>query len=219
MEPLTATIIGSTGLIGSHLLDQLVKDDHYSKVRLIVRRPPEVSNPNIEVRVIDFTDDQAFRSAVAGSSAVFCAIGTTRKKVKGDMTEYRKVDFDIPVKAARFCSETGCRKFLLVSSVGADSKSSNFYLKLKGEVEDQVSTLEIPHIAIFRPSMLLGKRTEKRPAEALAQTFSSLLTFLFPAKYKPIKAATVAEAMIAASKTDYAGSGIFHFTEMIKLTN
>lgn len=217
MEPLTATIIGSTGLIGSHLLDQLIKDDHYSKVRLVVRRHIEVKDPKIEVRVIDFTDDQAFRNAVAGSNAVFCAIGTTRKKVKGNMTEYRKVDFDIPVKAARFSTGTDCRHFLLVSSVGADSKSSNFYLKLKGEVEDQVSTLEIPHIAIFRPSMLLGKRTEKRPAEAIAQTFSRLLTFLFPAKYKPIGAAGVAEAMITASKSDHKGVEVLHYSEMVRL--
>jgi uncharacterized protein YbjT (DUF2867 family) len=145
---------------------------------------------------------------------VFVAVGTTQKKVKGDKAAYRKVDFDIPVNAAKFCAETGCKSFLLVSSVGADSKSGNFYLKLKGEVEDKVQSLSIPSVSIFRPSMLLGNRQESRPAESIAQVLSKGLSLLFPGKYKPVPAQDVAKSMVAAGKQQKPGVSIYHYEEM-----
>ena len=139
---------------------------------------------------------------IAGSDATFCAIGTTQKKVKGDSTAYYKVDYDIPVKAAKFCEETGCPLFLLVSSVGANSRSKNFYLKLKGEVEDTLREMKIASVSVFRPSMLLGKRKEFRFGEEVAKAISAPLSFLFPSKYEPVKAENVARAMIEASKVN-----------------
>lgn len=154
----TAAIIGSTGLIGSQVLELLLNDKHFSSIKIIVRRPLSIDHPKARVVVIDFADDAAFKQAVSGSGAVFCAVGTTQQKVKGNKEAYRKVDYDIPVHAARFCAEAGVGQFLLVSSVGADSNSNNFYLKLKGEVEDAVKRMNIPSVSIFRPSVLLGKR-------------------------------------------------------------
>lgn len=215
MESKIATLIGATGLIGSHLLDLLLLDDHYEKVRLIVRRPFTFNNPKVEVIVINFENLNEFQAAITGSEAVFCAVGTTQKKVKGDKAAYRKVDFDISVNAARFCQETGVPKFLLVSSVGADSKSGNFYLKLKGETEDAVESLKLPSATIFRPSMLLGKRTESRPAEGVAQAISKGLSFLFPGKYKPINARDVAKGMIAVSKKEMTGFKVLHYKEIM----
>src|SRR4249920_248078 len=124
---MTATIIGATGLIGGYLLEELLKDDHYDMVRILVRRPLELTHPRLEKKLVDFADAESFRLALEGSDIVFCAIGTTQKKVKGDKTAYRKVDYDIAVNAARFCKMTGCSTFILVSSVGANSKSNNFY--------------------------------------------------------------------------------------------
>ncbi len=164
--------------------------------------------------IIDFNDPVAFRSAVAGSDAVFCAIGTTRKKVKGDMDAYRKVDHDIPVNTARHCQEAGCRHFALVSSVGASAKSGNFYLKFKGEVEEAVALMSIPSVSVFRPSMLMGKRNEFRLAEEITKIFAPPLSFLFPAKYRPIKGHDVAQAMIAAAKRAEPGFRVYHFNEM-----
>jgi uncharacterized protein YbjT (DUF2867 family) len=210
----TATIIGSTGLIGSHLLKLMQDDDHFSEIRLLTRRPLEVNHPKVKVFVIDFSDQAAFKSAIEGCDAVFCAVGTTNKKVQGDKTAYRKVDYDIPVNAARFCAETGGRQFLLVSSVGADSTAQNFYLKLKGEVEEKISGMSIPSISIFCPSMLLGNRQESRPLEAVAQVISKGVSFLFPGKYKPISAEIVAKAMIATCKLDKPGFRVNHFREM-----
>jgi len=214
MSQKTAALIGATGLIGSYLLKCLQDDDDFKTIRVIVRRPVAFNHPKIKVLVIDFADEAAFSAGIACCDAVFCAVGTTNKKVKGDKAAYRKVDYDIPVNAARLCSETGCPQFLLVSSVGASSKGKNFYIKLKGEVEDLVRSISIPSVFIFRPSILLGKRQESRPAEAIAQVMSKPLSFLFPSRYKPIAAEDVAKAMIAAYKQDKPGFHVYHFNEM-----
>lgn len=123
----------------------------------------------------------------------------------------------IPIKAVRFSEETGCNNFLLVSSVGADSKSRNFYFKLKGEVEDKLKESKITSVSVFRPSMLLGKRKEFRFGEELAKAISTPLSFLFPSKYKPVKAENVAKAMIEASKGEIPGFHVYHFKEMTDL--
>ena len=195
-------------------MELLHDDDDFITIRVLVRRPVPFNHPKIKVLVIDFADEAVFKAGIAGCDAVFCAIGTTNKKVKGDKAAYRKVDYDITVNAAKFCTETGCRHFLLVSSVGANSKGGNFYIKLKGEVEDQVRSISIPSVSIFRPSMLLGKRQESRPLETMAQVMSKPLSFLFPSQYKPIAAEDVAKAMVAAFKQDKPGFHIYHFKEM-----
>ncbi|MCU7549680.1 NAD(P)H-binding protein [Chitinophagaceae bacterium LB-8] len=214
MENKTAAIIGATGLIGSLILEQLLRDRDFSLVKVIVRRPFTINNPKVQVSVIDFANHEAFKQAIAGSDVVFCAVGTTQKKVGGDQDAYRKVDFDIPVTAARLCAETGVDQFLLVSSVGANSGSKNFYLKLKGEVEDAVRQINIPSISIFRPSMLLGKRQEFRLGERVGQILMKLLSFLIPSKYKPIQAEAVAKAMIATCKQERPGFNIYLYEEM-----
>ena len=204
-------------MIGGHLVELLTGDGHFTSVRIIARRMPDRVPPGAEVRVIDFDDPVAFRSAVEGSDALFCAVGTTRKKVKGDMDAYRKVDHDIPVNAARHCHESGCGRYLMVSSVGASSKTGNFYLKYKGDAEDAIAAAGIPSVSIFRPSMLMGKRNESRPAEEIAKVLSSPLSFLFPARYRPIKGLDVAKAMVAAAKSDDKGFRVYHYNEMMSL--
>jgi uncharacterized protein YbjT (DUF2867 family) len=217
MMPATATVIGATGLIGGHLVELLTGDEHFTSVRIIARRMPDRLPQGAEVRIIDFEDQDAFRSAISGSDALFCAVGTTRKKVKGDMDAYRKVDHDIPVNAARHCHESGCGRYLMVSSVGASSKTGNFYLKFKGDAEDAIAAAGIPSVSIFRPSMLMGKRNESRPAEEIAKVLSSPLSFLFPAKYRPVKGLDVAMAMVAAAKANVKGFRVYHYSEMMDL--
>ncbi len=217
MKEKIATIIGATGLVGGKVLELLLNDNYFNCIRLIVRKPFEYGNPSVNVEVIDFGDAESFKSAIAGSDALFCAVGTTRKKVKGDSAAYYRIDYDIPVNAAKFCAETGCQVFLLVSSVGADSRSKNFYLRLKGEVEDKLQEMKIDSVSVFRPSMLLGKRKEFRLAEEVAKTISTPLSVIFPSKYKPVKAEDVARAMIAASKRATPGFNIYHYREMKNL--
>jgi len=214
---MTATLIGATGLIGNYILEELLKDDFYHTVRILVRRPIDMNHPKLEKKLVDFSDAESFRLALEDSDVVFCAVGTTQKKVKGDKAAYRKVDFDIPVSAARFCKMNGCEKFILVSSVGADSKSNNFYLKLKGEVEDSVKAIYLKSFFIMRPSVLLGHRNESRLGESISKKIMSLLSFLIPSKYKPIHGREVAMAMIKVAKSRDEGFFIYEYNEIKKL--
>ncbi|GAA4755635.1 NAD(P)H-binding protein [Flavisolibacter ginsenosidimutans] len=217
-----ATVIGSTGLIGSHLLNVLQNDNVFETIRAVVRKPVRFQQSKVEMKLVNFDEPESVKLAIDGSDAVFCAVGTTQKKVKGDKAAYRKVDYDIPVNAAIFCAETGCPNFLLVSSVGANSMSNNFYLKLKGEVEDAVQKLSIQNISIFRPSILLGKRDEKRAGEKVGQAVMSFFAFLLVGswdKYKPIEAEKVARAMVTTAKEQNSGTRIYEYEAIRKLSS
>jgi uncharacterized protein YbjT (DUF2867 family) len=192
------TIIGASGLIGSFILQELLQHSD-ATIHLLVRRNLGIDHPRVKEWVIDFTDQQAIQNAIAGSDAVFIAIGTTQQKVKGDAAAYRKVDYDIPVSVAKACAVNQIPKLLLVSSVGADSRSRNFYLKLKGEVENVISAMSIPYVGFFQPSLLLGARQEFRLGEKISQALMPVFSFLIPAQYKPIQAAIVAKAMVKAA--------------------
>ena len=212
---MTATLIGATGLIGSYLLPELLNGDDFDTVRILIRRPIDLSHPKLEKKIVDFNDSDSLLVALSNSDVVFCTVGTTQKKVKGDKQAYRKVDYDIPVKAARFCKMTGCEKFVLVSSVGADSKSNNFYLNLKGEVEEAIHSVGLNEVHILRPSMLLGDRKESRIGEKIANTVMKPLSFLIPAKYKPIHAKDVARKMLAISKNNEKGGVVYEGSNLL----
>ena len=212
-----ATLIGATGLIGSHLLELLLADEYFDSVRILIRRPMEFTHTKLEKKLVDFSDMESFRLALEDSDVVFCAIGTTQKKVKGDKDAYRKIDYDITVNAARFCKLNGCENFVFVSSVGANSKSNNFYLKLKGEVEEAVKAVGLKKIHIMQPSLLLGNRKESRFGEKIAQWVMPVISFLIPSKYKPIKAINVAYKMLHISKTNTIGNHFYLYNELKQL--
>jgi uncharacterized protein YbjT (DUF2867 family) len=212
---ITATVIGSTGLIGKEIVNILDKDEFFHKINLIVRKPVEVKSDKFNVKLIDFENLDQFKKALEGSNAVFCAIGTTKRKVKGDKKEYRKVDYDIAVNAARFAKEASCENYLLVSSVGANSNSFNFYTRLKGEIEDDIVKIGLKSFSIFRPSLLLGKRDEYRFAESLGKYFMKALTFLMPMKYRAIEARKVAKAMVSIAKAPREGVSVYHYKDMV----
>jgi len=218
MAQKTATLIGATGLIGSQILQRLLEDPDFTNIKVLVRRPFDLTHPKVQLILLDFADEAAYQAAIAGSDVVFCSVGTTLKQVNGDMVAYRKIDYDIPVNAARFCAATACPKFLLVSSIGADSQSRNFYLKLKGEVEEKVGSLGLPTVSIFRPSMLLGQRAEFRLGERIGQVLMGVLGFLIPAQYKAIDVKTVAKAMVAVAKKDTVGVQFYTYMEMMGLS-
>ncbi|MES1218475.1 MAG: NAD(P)H-binding protein [Bacteroidota bacterium] len=221
MSAKTAALLGATGMIGSYLLDQLINDPYFDIIRVIVRRPFPNNNPKIEVKLVDFNDYESLKLAIDGSDVLFCAIGTTQKNVKGDKDLYRKVDFDIPVKAARICKETGCEKYIIVTAIGANSKSSSFYLKLKGEVEDVIQQHNPGSIHIMQPSMLLGNRKEKRIIEKLMQPPMNVISYFLAgslSKYKSIHGKDVAAAMINAAKSGVKGVSRYTYNQMKKLS-
>ena len=217
MSERTATLIGATGLVGGELLSLLLDDDHFRKVRILVRRPITMNHPKLERKLVDFSDADSLLVDLDESDVVFCTIGTTMKKVKGNKEIYRKIDYDIPVNVARYCKIMNCKNYIVVSAVGADSGSRNFYLNLKGEVEDLLKKVGIESTYIMRPSMLLGKRNEFRFGERIAIPLIKKIAFLLPSRYKPIQARDVARAMLAAAKRHEKGFFVCEYKKMKQL--
>ena len=207
-------IIGASGLIGGCLVDELLQTTD-NKITLISRRALGLSNSRIHEVIVDFTNQSALNEALKGVDAVFIAIGTTQKKMKGDLSAYRKVDYDIPVAVAQACVINNVPKLLMVSSAGADSSSSNFYLRIKGEVEQAIEKMPIQYIGIFQPSLLLGNRNEFRLGEKISQFIMPIFSFIIPSKYKPIAAKSIAKAMIRKAIQDQKGVKRYTYTDII----
>jgi len=215
---MTATVVGATGLIGGLLLEELLNDPYFDTIRILIRRPLEITHAKLEKKIVDFDDNDSLLVALSNSNVVFCSIGTTQKKVKGDKEAYRKIDFDIPVKLARFSKMVGCEKFILVSSVGANSKGDNFYIKLKGEVEDVIKTISLRSLHIMRPSFLIGERKEIRMGEVIGKPLMQIFSFLIPKKYKAIQAKDVAKAMVTIAKKNDEGISSYEYEQIKELS-
>ena len=211
------TLFGSTGLIGSKLLGDLLKDTDYHLVNVITRTPFYLKHDKINNIVIDFNDYKSILDSVENSKAVFVSIGTTMAKEKGNKFNYKKVDYDITCNIAKACKEHNIAKFIYVSSLGADSNKSNFYLNLKGKIEDSVEELKLTSTVVFRPSVLIGSRSEFIFGEKIAQLLMSCFKFFIPEKSKPIEAEYVAKAMLNISKKDTQGLQIYHYKEIMNM--
>ncbi|MEI3798686.1 MULTISPECIES: oxidoreductase [unclassified Chitinophaga] len=206
----TAIVIGATGLTGTHLVAALLHDPAFSKVKVLVRRPWAHARPKLESIIVDFEDEESLATALHGD-ILFCCIGTTIKKA-GSQERFRAVDYDIPVKCARIAKEQGITQFLLMSSVSANPNSRNFYLRTKGATEEAIQKVGFHSVNIFRPSVLIGQRKEFRFGEWIGRYLIQLFYFLLQGrwkKYRGIKAATVANAMIIAAKENDEGVSIY----------
>lgn len=202
-------LLGSTGLVGSAALEQLLADPQWSEVRVLVRRAPGEGRPRLRVTVLDDFARIADAAAEFAVDAVLCAVGTTIR-VAGSPAAFRKVDHDIPVAAARLARASGAAHFGLVSSLGADPRSKILYSRVKGEVEEAVRELGPRSIAILRPSLLLGPRREFRLGEVLAKPFG----FLVPGKYRPVEAAAVARVLCQCAADARPGVEIIESAEI-----
>lgn len=209
------TLFGSSGLIGDFLLNNLLADTSFEKVIVVTRGPLVHTNPKVNVRQVNFTSQKEIDQAVENSTIVFSCIGTTQAKVKGDKITYRTIDYDITLSIAYACKAKNVASFLYISSAGANSASSSFYLNLKGEIDDAVSALKLPSATILRPSLLLGKRKEFRFGERIAQFIMPLFAFLLPMRLRPISAEKVAEAMIEAALKKQLGTQILENNDLL----
>ena len=208
MSTKQVTLFGGTGLIGGFLLDLLLADQTISKVRVVTRKPLVKQHDKMEVFEIDFSKPEEIERSIGDSKVVFSCIGTTQAQVRGDKKAYRKIDYDITHNIALGCKTKQVDHFLFVSSAGANSGSSNFYMGLKGEIDDAVLNLKLNATTIFRPSLLLGKRTKFRSGERLAQIIMPLFSFLMPTKLKAIRGERVAKAMFDQSKLKNIGNRV-----------
>jgi uncharacterized protein YbjT (DUF2867 family) len=209
-----AIVAGATGLIGRELVRLLLDDPRYVRVTILVRRPIEIRHPKLETRIIDYAALDRIDPDMNGAD-VFCTLGTTIKKA-GTRKAFREVDYGYPLALGRMAKEGGAAQFLIVTSMGASASSRIFYSRVKGEVEEALSRLELPALHIFRPSLLLGKREEFRFGERVA---SLLLPPLGPllGKYRPIHARTVAHAMRQAAGLGVTGTRIYESDEIARL--
>jgi uncharacterized protein YbjT (DUF2867 family) len=171
---------------------------------------------DVELRVVDF--DRLTVADIAGADDIFCALGTTIKKA-GSQAAFRNVDYDAIVNLARAGVEAGAKKFVLVSSIGADPSSGNFYLRVKGETEQAVSGLPFEAVHIMRPSLLLGRRDELRTGEGFAQAIMPMLSWALVGrmrKYRAIPADTIARAMVQVAGLPVTGVHVYDYDEIRK---
>ena len=193
----TALLFGATGLVGSHLLNLLISNNNYSKIKVFVRSSIELNDPKIEIIQTDFNNLNNHREDIKGDDCFFC-IGTTKKN-SPDKNEYKRVELEVPKQVAQIAKSNLVNSFVFVSSGYADPKSSGDYLKFKGLVEEELKRLNFSKLGIMRPSFLLGNRQEKRVGEKIGIFVFKLLSPLFLGplkKMKPIHSVTVAKAMI-----------------------
>jgi uncharacterized protein YbjT (DUF2867 family) len=220
MNEMTAVIIGATGLTGNLVLEELLKDDHFKTVRVLARRNVKIIHPKLEQEIVNFTNVDEYTKKFGEGDVIFCCIGTTQKKVKGDKNLYRQIDYDIPVNAATIGISKGFKKFLIVSAIGANENSSNFYLSLKGKTENALKQFHFDSLDIFQPSILNGNRKETRIAEKILQGILDIVSFLFLGplkKYHAIGADNVARAMVYASTQKKNGVHYYTYQDMMEM--
>lgn len=211
----TALLIGATGLIGSELLNILLESEEYGKVIVFARREIELNNAKLEQHVIDFNKVLSYKEYIRGDD-FFCCIGTTIKKAK-TRQNFIRVDFIYPSLFAEIAKDNGVSRFLLISSIGANAKSGNYYLRTKGLMERKIRELEFSAAFIFRPSFLSGERQELRLGEKVGGFVLSLFSVFLIGKlkkYRPIKAQKVAEGMCKAAQSDRKTTYIYESDEI-----
>lgn len=220
MKQLTAVVIGASGLTGNLLVEELLKDKDFTTVRTLVRTPLNIDHPKLKQRVVNFNDINDYTEKFGEGDIIFCCVGTTQKKVNKDKDAYEKVDYDLPVNAAEIGISKGFKQFLIVSAIGANENSSNFYLSLKGKTENKLKQFPFVSIGIFQPSILNGNRKESRVGERFVQVIMDLVSFLLLGplkKFRSIGANTVAKAMVKVSKKQSPGIHYYQYEEMMHL--
>ncbi len=212
----SALVFGSSGFVGSHLLSELLNSSDYGAVTAVARKTLNINHPKLKTVIADYNSLASMQSQIAAEE-VFIALGTTRTN-SPKQDDYYQVDHDYPVLAAQIAKERGARSVFLVTAVGANLNSSFFYTRTKGETERDVIALDFEHTHIFRPSMILGNRKEKRSSlEAALVRFWSALNPLLTwkvDKYRGITGEDIAKAMMKSAKSQTEKLKIYHWKEM-----
>ena len=218
-KPLRIALVGATGLIGSSLIQYGVGRSELFRIIGIARREaPLPTGARMELLV---ADPLGWPDAIAAANAdvLVCALGTTWAKAGKDEAAFRAVDQELVLACGKAAKAAGIRQMIVVSSVGADAGAKNFYLRVKGEIEQQLGKLGIPRLDVLRPGLLRGPRGERRPAEGLAQIASPLADLWLHGqyrKYRSIKAEVVAQAIIGLTHEKAAGRFVFEHDAIVR---
>ena len=215
-----AVVFGSTGLVGRSLVKQLLDHPEYSAVTCINRREQSIEHSKYKEIIDDLSDTSKLSEFITGED-VFCCLGTTIKKA-GSRENFEKVDLELPLAIGKACEQKNVHHYLVVSSIGADAKSGNFYLRTKGTMEEAVRKMNISHKTIVRPSMLLGKRDEFRLGEQIGKVLMKIaapLMFGNWKKYRAIQAGEVAKAMLVIANSSPSGRVIFESNELHEIAD
>lgn len=206
----TAIIVGGSGLTGTQLLKILLTSDVYAKVICLVRSNTKISHPKLEQHVIDFDNPDTYEGLIEGND-MFCCLGTTIKKA-GTEAAFEKVDLVYPVQFAKTAALKGIKQFSMISSLGANPNSNNFYLRTKGKCEEELRRIGFQSTSIFRPSLLLGNRKEFRLGEKIAEFFMRIFSICMVGKlkkYRAIKSQDVAYAMYLVAQYNTVGFHVY----------
>ena len=215
----TALIFGSSGLVGGQLLNKLIQNNNYNKIKVFVRSDPQIKDVKLEIIKTDFNNLENHRDDIKGDDCFYC-IGTTKQN-SPDKSEYRRVELDVPKQVAQIAKSNLVNSFVFVSSGYADPNSSGDYLKFKGLVEEELKKLNFSKLGIMRPSFLIGNRKEKRVGEKIGIFLFKILSPLFLGplkKMKPIHSEKVAKAMIKISSGDFK-QHVFESNEIVEISN
>jgi len=211
----SAIILGATGLTGSYVLKNLINDSNYSEVIVFSRRPLEVKSEKLKIVECDLLNLEEQKDLFKADEVYVC-VGTTNNKTPNKKL-YREIDFGIPVTAAQLCRENRIDTLVVMSSLGASSKSSVFYTRTKGEMEESVLEMEIQNTYLLRPAIIMGPRKEKRIGETMGKMITFLINPLLIGslkKYKGIHTETIAQAMINLCKREKYPKAIIESNEI-----
>ncbi len=201
----SAIVLGATGLTGNILLKMLLDDERYDRIKVFGRNGTNIKNPKLEEYIIDLFELEHYASKFKADE-VYCCIGTTKSKTSNKEI-YMKIDYGIPVAAAKLCKANGIETFIVISALGAKQKSKIFYNRIKGKMEAAVLEELIPNTYILQPSLITGKREEFRFGEyfmGLVMTiFRPILRFGELKRYQPIHPQTIAKCMVWLANNTY----------------
>lgn len=214
-KKLIVVLIGATGLVGAALLDALKSSDRIEKIIVFSRKKIDDKNPKVENHVIDFRMTDSYADLVKGD-VLFCCLGTTMK-VAGSKAGFIEVDYTFPLQFAISAYNNDVPSMHVVTTTGANSSSSIFYNKVKGQVQEAIAALGFYSCYFYQPSMLIGERNEKRVGEKIGQKLMLFLDFLIPAAYKAIAGKTVAEAMLRCALKQAPGTRHITSDEILKI--
>lgn len=207
-----AIVIGATGMVGKQLVRQLLEQQAYAEVVILVREPLEVTHAKLKQVVVNWDELEKYESAFHQTDDLFCCLGTTIKKA-GSEVAFCKVDLEYPVTAAKIAERHGIKQFIGISSMGADAKSRIFYSRTKGLFEEEITNIGIPSVHFVRPSLLLGERKANRAGEKMGGIFLRWLDPLLKLgkgqNYRAIPGALVATAMIRIALREQPGVHIY----------